>query len=213
MISFPPAPDRPALMSLIHSYATSNRERLIVQARRLFAERGFAEVSVDEIAAAADLTKGAVYYQFKDKTDLFRAACQAVMDEVTDAVDAAGRRSAISRSEGLATGGPRMFDAYATQEARRLLLIDGPAVLGFGAWMEMLEPAGMCLVANGLEYWVETGRLPPDQVPALSHLLFGAFIQGALRIASAADPVAADIEVRAAVDTLVRNFVSGLDRK
>jgi AcrR family transcriptional regulator len=198
-------------MSLTHSYAIANRERLIGQARRLFAERGFADVSVDQIAAAADLTKGAVYYQFKDKSDLFRAACQAVMDDITDAVDEAGRKLAISRSDGILTGGARMFDAYSTQEARRLLLIDGPAVLGFGAWMEMLEPAGMCLVANGLEYWVESGRLQQDQVPALSHLLFGAFIQGALRIASADDPVAADREVRTAVETLMRGFIAGLD--
>jgi AcrR family transcriptional regulator len=197
-------------MSLVHSYSSTNRDRLIAQARRLFAERGYAEVSVDEIAASADLTKGAVYYQFKDKTDLFRAACRAVIDDIADQVDEAGRKLAISRAEGLATGGPRMFDAYGTREAQRLLLIEGPAVLGFDGWMEMLEPSGMCLVANGLDYWVETGRLPADQVPALSHLLFGAFIQGALRIASAADPVAADREVRVAVDTLMRGFMRGL---
>jgi AcrR family transcriptional regulator len=198
-------------MSLTHSYSTTNRERLIGQARRLFAERGFADVSVDQVAAAADLTKGAVYYQFRDKTDLFRAACQAVMDDIAESVDQAGRKLAISRAEGLATGGPRMFDAYANREAQRLLLIEAPAVLGFDSWMEMLEPSGICLVANGLEYWVETGRLPADQVPALSHLLFGAFIQGALRIASAPDPVAADLEVRAAVDTLMRGFMRGLE--
>jgi len=57
----------------------TNRDRLVAQARRLFAENGYAAVSVDEVAAAAGLTKGAVYYQFKDKTDLFRAACDAVM--------------------------------------------------------------------------------------------------------------------------------------
>jgi len=198
-------------MSLVHSFSTTNRERLIVEARRLFAERGFAEVSVDEIAAAADLTKGAVYYQFKDKTDLFRAACQAVMDDVSDAVDAAGRKLTITKLEGLVTGGPRMFDAYGAPEAQRLLFIEAPAVLGFKAWLEMLEPSGMCLVADGLNNWVDAGHLPRDQVPALSHLLFGAFIQGALRIASAADPAAANREVRTAVDTMMRCFIGGLE--
>jgi AcrR family transcriptional regulator len=192
------------------SYATNNRDRLIGQARRLFAERGFAEVSVDEIAAAADLTKGAVYYQFKDKTDLFRAACRAVIDDIADHVDEAGRKRPLPRLDQLATGGPRMFDAYAAKDAQRLLLIEGPAVLGFDKWMELLEPSGICLIANGLDSWVEAGYLPADQAPALSHLLFGAFIQGALRIASAADPVAANLEVRAAVDTLMRGFMRGL---
>jgi AcrR family transcriptional regulator len=197
-------------MSVAHSFSETNRDRLIAQARRLFAERGFAEVSVDQIAAAADLTKGAVYYQFKDKTDLFRAACEAVMEDIADQVDEAGRRRPIPKLDQLATGGARMFDAYATKDAQRLLLIEGPAVLGFDKWMELLEPSGICLVANGLESWVEAGYLPAAQAPALSHLLFGAFIQGALRIASAADPVGADLEVRAAVDTLMRGFMRGL---
>ena len=197
-------------MSLDHSYSTTNRERLIAQARRLFTERGYAEVSVDEIAANADLTKGAVYYQFKDKTDLFRAACRAVIDDIADHVDASGRVQPQPRLDQLGTGGSRLFDAYASQEAQRLLLIDGPAVLGFDRWMELLEPSGICLVANGLESWVEAGLLPAEQAPALAHLLFGAFIQGALRIASAADPVAANTEVRTAVDTLMHAFMRGL---
>lgn len=197
-------------MSLAHTYAETNRDRLIAQARRLFADRGFAEVSVDEIAAAADLTKGAVYYQFKDKTDLFRAACRAVIDEISDDVGQSGRRNPLPRLDQLGTGGSRMFDAYAAKDAQRLLLIEGPAVLGFDKWTELLEPSGVCLVANGLESWVEAGYLSADQVPALSHLLFGAFIQGALRIASAADPAAADREVRSAVDTLMLAFMRGL---
>ena len=197
-------------MSLAHSYSSTNRERLIAQARRMFTERGYADVSVDQIATAADLTKGAVYYQFKDKTDLFRAACRAVIDDIADHVDQAGRKQPLPRLDQLGTGGSRMFDAYASKDAQRLLLIEGPAVLGFDKWMELLEPSGICLVANGLESWVDAGYLPADQAPALAHLLFGAFIQGALRIASAADPVAADLEVRTAVDTLMRGFMRGL---
>ena len=197
-------------MSLAHSYSSTNRERLIAQARRMFTERGYADVSVDQIATAADLTKGAVYYQFKDKTDLFRAACRAVIDDIADHVDQAGRKQPLPRLDQLGTGGSRMFDAYASKDAQRLLLIEGPAVLGFDKWMELLEPSGICLVANGLESWVEAGYLPADQAPALAHLLFGAFIQGALRIASAADPVAADLEVRTAVDTLMGGFMRGL---
>ena len=122
-----------------------------------------------------------------------------------------GRKDPLPRLDQLGTGGARMFDAYASKEAQRLLLIEGPAVLGFDKWMELLEPSGICLIANGLESWVEAGYLPADQAPALAHLLFGAFIQGALRIASAADPVAANLEVRTAVGTLMRSFMRGLE--
>jgi AcrR family transcriptional regulator len=47
------------------------RERLLNEARRLFLERGYANVSMQEIAAAAEMTKGAPYYHFRDKEDLF----------------------------------------------------------------------------------------------------------------------------------------------
>jgi len=188
---------------------SSNRARLVAHARRLFAERGFADVSVDEIAAAASLTKGAVYYQFRDKTDLFRAACESVLKDIALEVNLAGRALNSPKLEELATGAPRMFDAYGSQEARRLLLIEGPAVLGFDKWMDLLNPMSPCMIRTGLDHWVNAGLIPADQAETLSHLLFGAFIQGALRVAGAADPAAADAEVRQAAETLVRGFMAG----
>lgn len=190
----------------------SNRDRLVSQARRLFAARGYAEVSVDEVAAAAGLTKGAVYYQFKDKADLFRAACEAVMEDIVRHVDAAGRGAHTPRLEELITGGQRMFDAYGSKEAHRLLLIDGPSVLGFGPWLALQEPIGACLVADGLKHYAEAGMVPASQIGALSHLLFGAFVQGVLRIASAtpAERDETERDVRAATTTLLRAFLRGL---
>jgi AcrR family transcriptional regulator len=197
-------------MSLAYTYSAPNRERLVAEARNLFAKRGYADVSVDEIAAAANLTKGAVYYQFKDKTGLFKAACIAVLDDIAVAVNEARAELGTPRLEEFATGGPRMLDAYGTAEARRLLLMDAPVVLGFDGWMGLLEPTGICMVSTALDHWVAAGLLPAEQVPALSHLLFGAFIQGALRIAHAKDPATADREVRAAAETLIRGFMRGL---
>ncbi|WP_304171246.1 TetR/AcrR family transcriptional regulator [Phenylobacterium aquaticum] len=192
----------------------SNRDRLVSEARRLFAEHGYAEVSVDEVAAAANLTKGAVYYQFKDKADLFHAACHAVMEDVVRQVDAAGRGAGTPRLEELMTGGRRMFDAYGTREAHRLLLIDGPSVLGFGPWLALQEPIGACLVADGLKHYAQAGMVPANQIDALSHLLFGAFVQGVLRIASAppAERDQTERDVRAATGTLLRAFLRGLQQ-
>lgn len=202
-------------MSLVADHPAtqrSNRDRLVVQARRLFAERGYAEVSVDEVAAAAGLTKGAVYYQFKDKADLFHAACRAVMEDIVRQVDAAGRGAGTPSLEKLMTGGQRMFDAYGSREAHRLLLIDGPSVLGFGPWLALQEPIGTCLVADGLKHYAIAGMVPDNQIEALSHLLFGAFIQGVLRIASApaVDRGQTERDVRDATETLLLAFLRGL---
>ncbi|MFY8144203.1 MAG: TetR/AcrR family transcriptional regulator, partial [Caulobacter sp.] len=83
----------------------TNRQRLVAHARALFAERGFEGVSVDEIAAAAGLTKGAVYYQFKDKTDLFRAACEAVLADVRDRVETASMGHSAHHLDEIVIGG------------------------------------------------------------------------------------------------------------
>jgi AcrR family transcriptional regulator len=52
------------------------RERVLREARALFLERGFAEVSMQQIADAAGMTKASLYYHFKDKEDLFANVVQ-----------------------------------------------------------------------------------------------------------------------------------------
>lgn len=55
----------------------STKERLLEQAARLFAERGYAGVSLEDIAQAAGFTKGAVYSHFGSKEQTFLAALRA----------------------------------------------------------------------------------------------------------------------------------------
>lgn len=194
---------------MLNQPVLTNRDRLIQQARRLFSEQGFAAVSVDEVAAAAGLTKGAVYYQFKDKTDLFRAACEAVLADVRWQVDEATMFGGTHATDEIVTGGDKWLDIYESPEVRQMLLIDGPSVLGIEAWMAMQEPVGIALIAHALDHLVEAGQLPAEQVPALAHMLFGSFIQAALRVAVAADPEAASREVRAAMHTLTSGLLAG----
>lgn len=66
-----------------HHNVADGRERLLVEARRLFLERGYAEVSMQEIATAAEMTKGAPYYHFRDKEDLFVQVFQREMAFLT----------------------------------------------------------------------------------------------------------------------------------
>ncbi len=70
---------------------TEGRERVLREAQRLFVERGFAEVSMQQIADAAGLTKAALYYHFKDKEDLFGHVMRREMERVRGGVAAALR--------------------------------------------------------------------------------------------------------------------------
>src|SRR5579862_2295324 len=62
--------------------SAATRDALVVAARRLFAEQGFAEVATDAIVAAAGVTRGALYHQFADKTALFDAVLAAVEADI-----------------------------------------------------------------------------------------------------------------------------------
>jgi AcrR family transcriptional regulator len=64
------------------------REYLLQAAARVFAERGFHGASLDQVAAAAGFTKGAVYSNFKNKEDLFLALLEANRQREMDALHA-----------------------------------------------------------------------------------------------------------------------------
>jgi AcrR family transcriptional regulator len=188
--------------------STGNRQKLIAAARGLFAERGFASVSVDEIAAKAGLTKGAVYYQFKDKRDLFRAACSAVIDEIVARVSTGTMEHVTHSIDEIVTGSDILFDAYEGREARQLLLIDGPAVLGMSEWIATQSRLRIELGEHVLHHVADAGLVAREMVPALAHLLSGAFRQGVLQIAASEDPAATSAAVRAAYRRLALGLLA-----
>jgi len=179
-----------------------NRSRILTAAQQLFAERGYAAVSVNEIAAAAGLTKGAVYYSFEDKRDLFRATCAALLDAIVEQVERATMGDVTHTIDEIVTGGARLFDAYEDLRARRLLLIDGPAVLGIAEWTAMQARLRVELGEHALGHLADAGLLERHLVPMMAHLLFGAFTQGVLQIATAEEPAAASAQARAAYRAL-----------
>src|SRR5918997_5375484 len=63
--------------------STATRGALVDAGRRLWAERGYAAVGTPEIAAAAGVTRGAMYHQFADKAALFRAVVERVEEDIT----------------------------------------------------------------------------------------------------------------------------------
>jgi AcrR family transcriptional regulator len=96
------------------------RSRLLDAAQKVFASRGFADASLDEIAEVAGLTKGAVYSNFDKKLDLLLAVLDERMNrrfmEITETVDM-GR----ALPEQAAQGGQLFMDAF--QEERDLYLL------------------------------------------------------------------------------------------
>lgn len=72
------------------SEAAITREQLLDAAERVFCERGVTRTSLAEVAAAAGVTRGAVYWHFRDKADLFDAMCERATLPLEQALTRAG---------------------------------------------------------------------------------------------------------------------------
>ncbi|MCY9784539.1 TetR/AcrR family transcriptional regulator [Nocardiopsis sp. EMB25] len=159
------------------------RRALLGHARRLFAEHGYAEVGLAEVVAAASVTKGALYHQFDGKSDLFRA----VLEEVQAEVSARVAKAADAHDDPWArlTAGCRAFLTASTDpRVQRIMLVDGPAVLGWAAWRAMDEAGSARHLTEALTELAEAGLLRPQPIAPLAHLLSGAMNEAALWLAA-----------------------------
>ncbi len=178
---------------------------LIAAARALFAERGYADVGTEEIVQRAGVTRGALYHHFKGgKEDLFRAVLIEVSAETTARVLAAANAAGDPWDE-LVRGIEAFLDASALPEVQRIVLVDGPAVLGWDVWRESGE-VSIRLTEQVLTAAMDAGLIAPAPARPLAHVLIGAVDEAAMVVARADDPVAA----REEMGQTIRRLLEGL---
>jgi AcrR family transcriptional regulator len=125
------------------------RAALIAAGRTLFTERGFAGAGREDIVEHAGLTRGALYHHFASKDDLFAAVYEEVERDLCAAVIVA---AAVSDDpvEELRLGAFAFLDACANPDVRRIVLLDGPAVLAPEVRHEIGQRYGLGLVREVL---------------------------------------------------------------
>jgi AcrR family transcriptional regulator len=196
------ADPRPRRTQADRSAAT--RDALVAAARRLFGEQGFAEVPTDAIVAAAGVTRGALYHQFADKTALFDAVLDAVEADIarrlTAGVAAAGITDPIEAIRHVIRD---WLKICVEPEIHRIALVDGPSVVGWAHWREVCQRHVFGLAQALLARGIELGRIPPQPVRPLAHILMGASDEAALYVAEAADRPQARAEMIGVLDRLV----------
>jgi AcrR family transcriptional regulator len=163
----------------------SERTRLLLirRARKLFTRHGYAETSTDQILKSTKLTRGALYHQFEDKRDLFRAVCIEIHQEICSAIEEAVR--SVPRSEALRAGCHAFLTTTLRPDVQQILIIDGPAVLGWEEWNRLDREHGFGLLLIGVQ---ASGRLENSQVEAFSVMLNGALNEGVSWAARAENP-------------------------
>ncbi|MBG0564346.1 TetR/AcrR family transcriptional regulator [Actinoplanes aureus] len=177
--------------------ARATKEQSEITARRIrevatgmFAERGYASVGLEEVAAAAQVTRGAVYHHYGNKQTLFEAVAAAAQQRVADAVTAAAD-AAADPWDGLIAGCRAFLTVSVTDSHRRILLLDAPAVMGWSTWRSQDAAASGHHLTEAIADLAATGHLTITSPEATSALLSGAMNEAALRIAEAPDRDAA----------------------
>lgn len=178
------------------------RADLLREGRRLFTEVGYAMLRAEDIVGAAGLTRGALYHHFDGKLGLFRSVVEELQDEITSEVK---RHAELATGplDALRAGFQAYLDIALRADIRRLVLLDGPAVLGWTTWHEIDQRHAYGLTRAAVERAIEIGELPPLPVDGLTRVLLGAVTQASLDIGRSSDPIATRREIGTVVDLLI----------
>jgi AcrR family transcriptional regulator len=205
----PRGQQRSAATSPRAAQAEATRAALVAAARRLFVEKGYFKTGTEEVVAASGVgTRGALYHHFVDKRALFQAVFEQVEEDLLAA--AAGMEESGDSLSRLRAGLLRFLDASLTPEVQRILLIDGPAVLGWQTWRQLEGRYGVGAIYGLLERAVVEGALPAQPLMVLAHVLLAAVDEAALFIANSPDPTVAREHAVGAVSQLLAGLGSPL---
>jgi AcrR family transcriptional regulator len=182
----------------------ATRDALIEAARTLFAERGYAAVGTEEIVRAAGVTRGALYHHFDGKRDLFEAVYERIEIELAQRIAGGALSAGATEPLEAMRAGAEMFLRAATEpEAQRIVLLDGPSVLGWDRWREIATEHGLGLIEATLQAAIEAGAIAEQPVRPLAHVLMGALDEAAMLVARAEDPELMRAEVGRTLDALL----------
>ncbi|HEY6499538.1 MAG TPA: TetR/AcrR family transcriptional regulator [Streptosporangiaceae bacterium] len=188
-------------------HSSDTRTALVVSARRLFAAQGYDGTGTEQIVADARVTRGALYHHFRDKADLFRAVMAEAAGSVAQRlIDEQLASEAPSPLAEIQAGISAYLDVCVGGDFQRIVLVDGPRVLGSDAWDELVERYGRGILEEWLDRCVEAGDLQPVPVPALARLLIAMLTEASLAIARSSAPA----ETRAEFGTVLDRVLVGL---
>ncbi len=180
---------------------SSTRAALIAAGRELFARKGFAAAGREEIVEQAGVTRGAMHHHFESKQALFQAVYETVEAEVLTRVVAAAAR-ARDPKEMLRLGSLAYLDVAASDEVRRICLLDAPSVLDPEVRRALAEQHGLGAIREALRECMAAGLIRTQPVDTLAHLYMAALLEAATLVAEGHDRA----EVGAVLDGLIESL-------
>jgi AcrR family transcriptional regulator len=183
------------------------RRRVLDAATGLYTERGWASTSLEEVAAAAGVTKGALYHHFAGKTDLLRAVYEDLEERFVTRL-AALPLPPSDPVEALRAGARAFLAQCLEPSFCRIALIDAPAALGWSEWRAIDARFGFGMLQAAVAATADAGRLRALSVNQVSHVLLAALMEAALLIAHDDNPAAALEEAATTFDALLDGLLA-----
>ncbi len=177
-------------------------EAILKAGRRLFSEQGFAATTIDDIAEAARVAKGAVYHHFATKEAVFEAVFEQVSHDLVLEIDRAARTEKDVLAA-IVAGTQHYFAACAKGHTCQIILRDGPAVLGWERWREIDARHFGGKIPRALAAAMDAGLIARQPVEPLARLLLGAVTEAAVACAGRADVLKAGGEYSRAFKSLL----------
>ncbi len=172
----------------------------------LFAAHGYGATSLEAVAERAGVTKGALYHHFRNKRDLFQAVFEQLEGEMCDKVVAAALQVGDDAWEALKTGVKAFMEAALDPGAQRIVLLEGPTVLGWETWREIDERFGYGLTKASIDGAMAAGVLEKRPSEPLAHLFLAALSEAALQVARSADQKTEMVKMTDAVMSILEGM-------
>ena len=186
----------------------ATRAALVTAGRKLFAEHGYAGVGTETLVRDAGVSRGALYHQFGDKKELFAEVLAdvevGVAQRIANAMPGGSEGADLVTVMTLALRA--WLDACESPDVQRIVLIDGPSVLGWERWRAICQHHVLGLVESVLTQAAASGAMLPLPIRPLAHLLLAVADEAALYLNASADPTAAREDIEEIVSTLIRGL-------
>lgn len=208
----PPLPGVPGA-SRRQQYSASTKRALVHVAEELFSVQGYAGTPLDAIVSGADVTKGALYHHFSGKQALFEAVFERVESESAQRIQQTMK--GIKDPWQAAMVGLRAFlDVVQEPGYRRIVIQEGPAVLGYERFREQEERTAFGVVHDIVRSVLRTGGQHADEemVTTFARIFFGALSSAGESVATADDPTRAAERVETAIAYIMAGLQSLADQ-
>jgi AcrR family transcriptional regulator len=183
-------------------YSSSTKRALLDSATKLFTDHGYAGTSLDEVVAAARVTKGALYHHFPSKLALFESVFDRIQVKTTKEIEK--KLARVKDPWERADAGLQAFlEVCREPRFRRIVLQEGPVALGHERWTEAERSASLGIVQRTVDALLEDLGGGAELRETFAIVFYGAIRSASEYVADADDPDAAAEDVVATIGAIL----------